>query len=72
MLIHEKLPPTAEIKRHLFTRTYVHAQVQGESCHFHGCVCLWTRKTKLGILLYARKITFGVKSRVRYVPDLSL
>jgi hypothetical protein len=53
--------------------------VQGQSCHFHGCepeayiCCMFVdTKTKLGILLYARKITFGVKSRVRYVPDLSL
>jgi hypothetical protein len=56
-----------------------HAQVQGQSCHFHGCepeayiCCMFVdTKTKLGILLNARKITFGVKSRVRYVPDLSL
>jgi hypothetical protein len=36
------------------------------------CCMFVDTKTKLGILLYARKITFGVKSRVRYVPDLSL
>ncbi len=58
---------------------FTHAQVQGQSCHFHGCepeayiCCMFVdMKTKLGILLYARKITFGIKSRVRYVPDLSL